>query len=119
MYAGGMSTRDISSLVNDYYGYRMLPKAISNMTDYINARTLGMGEKLGRIKQGFLADMILVEGNPLENLKYLYPTGAMVLKDNKVISKGGVKYTIKDGMVYDAKQLLQEVKQMVTEARNK
>jgi hypothetical protein len=32
---------------------------------------------------------------------------------------GGVKYTIKDGVVYDAKQLLADVKAIVDEAKEK
>ena len=34
-------------------------------------------------------------------------------KDNKVVRAGGVKYTIKDGIVYEAKKLLADVKAMV------
>jgi hypothetical protein len=30
---------------------------------------------------------------------------------------GGISYTVKDGIVYDAKQLLQDVRDMVTEAK--
>ena len=42
-----------------------------------NARLLGMENELGRIRSGFLADLVLVEGNPLQNLKFLYPTKVM------------------------------------------
>ena len=48
------------------------------------------------------------------NLKSLYGTGAIKLtEDNEVVRVGGVKYTIKDGIIYDAKRLLAEVKDMV------
>ena len=61
-----------------------------------------------------LADFVLLEENPLENLKSLYGTGAIKLtEDNEVMRVGGVKYTIKDGVVYDAKKLLADVKEMV------
>ncbi len=67
---------------------------------------------------GKLADFVVVEENPLENLKVLYGTGAIRLtEDNKVVRVGGVKYTIKDGIVYDAKALLEEVKQQVRDAK--
>jgi len=36
---------------------------------------------------------------------------------NEVVRKGGVKYTIKDGIVYDAKKLLSDVKKMVDDAK--
>jgi len=73
----------------------------------------------GVIRTGMLADMIIVDGNPLENMKVLYGTGAMKLNDDtgKVERVGGVKYTIKDGIVYDAKQLLQDVADMVEAQR--
>jgi hypothetical protein len=34
-------------------------------------------------------------------------------RENQVIRAGGVKYTIKDGIIYDAKKLLSDVKKMV------
>jgi hypothetical protein len=59
-----------------------------------------------------------VEENPLENLKVLYGTGAIKLtEDNEVVRVGGVKYTIKDGIIYDAKKLLQDVKRQVAEKK--
>ena len=36
---------------------------------------------------------------------------------NDVIRSGGVKFTVKDGIIYDAKRLLVEVKQMVDEKK--
>jgi len=82
-----------------------------------NARILGKEEQLGRIRQGFLADLILVEGNPLKNLKYLYPTGVQELRNDELLKVGGVQWTIKDGFVYSARSLLEEVKAMVSQAR--
>jgi hypothetical protein len=65
-----------------------------------------------------LADLVVVDANPLENLQYLYGTGAVYLNENnEVVRKGGVKYTIKDGIVYDAKQLLSDVKKIVDDAK--
>lgn len=44
----------------------------------------------------------------------MYGTGAIALDgNNNVIRVGGVKYTIKDGIVYDAKKLLADVKAIV------
>ncbi len=59
--------------------------------------------------------MVIVDQNPLRNLKVLYGTGAVKLNDQtgRVERIGGVKYTIKDGIVYDAKQLLADVGAMV------
>jgi hypothetical protein len=51
----------------------------------------------------------------LHNLKVLYGTGAVKLNDStgEVERVGGVRYTIKDGIVYDARQLLRDVEAMV------
>jgi imidazolonepropionase-like amidohydrolase len=82
-----------------------------------NAKILGMENKLGRIRGGFLADLVLLNENPLENFKYLYPTGVMDLKEGKLISRGGIQWTIKDGIIYNAPALLEDVKKIVRKAR--
>ena len=54
----------------------------------------------------------------LVNLKALYGTGAIKLTDdNEIVRVGGVKYTIKDGVIYDAKRLLRDVEEMVDKAK--
>jgi imidazolonepropionase-like amidohydrolase len=82
-----------------------------------NAKLMGLENELGRVRQGFLADLILVDENPLANLKYLYPTGVLDIKDGKDVVRGGIKWTIKDGIVYNAPVLMREVKDMVAKAR--
>jgi len=71
--------------------------------------------EFGVVREGLLADMVIVDQNPLENLKVLYGTGAVKLNDQtrQVERVGGVKWTIKDGIVYDAKKLLADVAAMV------
>lgn len=84
------------------------------------AEALGAEKDLGSIEVGKLADMILVEENPLVNLQVLYGTGAIQLNDqNEVVRVGGVKYTIKDGIIYDSKKLLNDVKEMVAAEKEK
>lgn len=75
--------------------------------------------EFGILRPGLKADMVLVEENPLENLKVLYGTGAVRLNDDtgEVERVGGVRYTIKDGIVYDARQLLEDVKEMVRQQK--
>jgi hypothetical protein len=84
------------------------------------AQALGMEKDLGSVEVGKLADIIVINANPLKNLQVLYGTGAIELtKENKVVRTGGVLYTIKDGIVYDAKKLLLDVKQMVDDEKKK
>lgn len=82
-----------------------------------NAKILGQESKLGRVRAGYLADLIVVNGNPLEDLKVLYPTGVDEVRDGKAVHSGGVEWTIKDGIPYHGPTLLAEVKSMVAKAR--
>lgn len=78
-------------------------------------KPLGKPIEYGVIRPGLLADMIIVDENPLQNFKVLYGTGAVRLNDDtgKPERVGGVELTIKDGIVYNAKKLLQDVADMV------
>src|SRR6185503_1875533 len=79
------------------------------------AEPKGKTPDFGTVRAGMLADMVIVDQNPLQNFKVLYGTGALKLNDKTARPEqvGGVKYTIKDGIVYDAKQLLADVATMV------
>ena len=82
------------------------------------AEALGMSDEIGTVEVGKLADFAILEESPLQNLKVLYGTGAIKLNDdNEPIRVGGVRYTIKDGIIYDAPELLADVRRMVREAK--
>lgn len=71
--------------------------------------------EFGAIRPGLLADLVIVPEDPVANLKVLYGTGAVRLDDKtgRAERVGGIKYTIKDGIVYDAHRLLADVARMV------
>ena len=94
------------------------PLEVLRSASLYGAEALGLDKEIGSIEVGKKADLILVDHNPLENLKVLYGTGAIKLTDdNDIVRVGGVSYTIKDGIIYNAKELLSDVRKMVKEAK--
>jgi imidazolonepropionase-like amidohydrolase len=95
------------------------PLEVIRSATLFGAQALGMEDEIGTVEVGKLADFVLVEENPLQNFQVLYGTGAVKLSDKNVpIRVGGVKYTIKDGIIYDAKKLLADVRAMVKKAKD-
>jgi cytosine/adenosine deaminase-related metal-dependent hydrolase len=85
------------------------------------AEVLGMADKIGSIEVGKSADLVIVPENPLANFKVLYGTGAQRLNDTtgKIERVGGVRWTIHDGIVYDARALLADVRHMVSDQKTR
>jgi len=83
-----------------------------------SAALLGVDDDRGTIEVGKAADLLVHEHDPLEDLKVLYGTGAMRLNDEtrKTEWHRGIKYTIKDGVIYDPAELLADVRAMVKES---
>ncbi len=132
---GRVCTGSDSGFIYKLYGFdyirelELLQEAGFHPLEVIRAATLCGAETLhepkgrpiafGVIRPGLLADLVVVEENPIHNLKVLYGTGTDRLNDatGQVERVGGVKYTIKDGIIYDAKRLLADVARMVEEAK--
>ncbi len=94
------------------------PLEIIRSATLYGAQALGLDKELGTIEIGKLADIVLLDQNPLKNIQVLYGTGAVSLNEkNQVERVGGVKYTIKDGIIYDAKKLLEDVRLMVAKEK--
>ena len=79
------------------------------------ARALGHEDTVGTIRVGRKADLVIVKGNPVANLKLLFGTGTLRLNDEtgQVERIGGIDYVMKDGIIYDARKLRAEVREMV------
>lgn len=128
---GRVTVGSDSGFIYNTYGFgfiqemELLQEAGFHPLEVIQAATLngaltlhepkGKPLEFGIVREGMLADLVIVDQNPLENLKVLYGTGAIKLNDKtgKVERVGGIKWTIKDGIVYDAKKLLADVARMV------
>lgn len=128
---GKVTVGSDSGFIYNLYGFgtvnelEMLQEAGFHPLEVIRAATLHGAEEIfkplkkpieyGVIREGLLADMVILDENPIQNMKVLYGTGAVRLNDEigKPERVGGVEYTIKDGIVYDAKRLLQDVEAMV------
>ena len=132
---GRVTTGSDSGFIYKLYGFgyirefELLQEAGFHPLEVIRSATLNGAETLhepkgvsieyGLIRPGLLADLVIVEENPLENFQVLYGTGAERLNDETGLTErvGGVRYTIKDGIVYDAKELLADVRRMVEQAK--
>ncbi|HVS14786.1 MAG TPA: amidohydrolase [Thermoanaerobaculia bacterium] len=99
------------------------PLEVIRAATYHGAQELAepRGERIDRgvVRPGMLADLLVIDENPIANIKVLYGTGAVKLNDEtgKPERVGGVRYTIKDGIVYDGRQLLADVAAMVERAK--
>jgi imidazolonepropionase-like amidohydrolase len=129
---GGVITPgDDSGFIHSLYGFGLVrelelheeagfhPLDVITHGTVNGATLLGMGDKLGRVRQGFLADLLVVNGNPLENLRVLNPYGVDVMKDGRMTRGGGIEWTIKNGIPYHVPTLMKEVKAMVDADKKK
>jgi hypothetical protein len=94
------------------------PLEVIRSATWSGAQVLGMESDIGSVRPGKLADLVIIDYNPLQNFKVLYGTGYFGLNDEGQPARmGGIRYTIKDGIIYDARELLSDVRKIVTEAR--
>lgn len=74
--------------------------------------------ELGLLRPGYLADLVVLSENPLADVKVFYGIGVTrVSADRKEVHEQCVKYTIRDGVVFDSQALLKDVRDMVTKAK--
>jgi hypothetical protein len=142
---GLVTTGDDAGYIYSMYGFGIArelelqqeagfhPLEVIEHATWNGAKLIGMDDRLGKIREGYIADLLVVNGNPLENLKLLNPYGTDVMTVNghvrsnmtalapadKVqnVHGGGIEWTIKDGIPYHVPTLMREVKEMVAHAR--
>ena len=79
VYTHGDNAREMVLMVE----YGMKPLEVLRSATAINADVFGYAEKIGRIKKGLLADIVLVEGDPSKNINDIRNI-SMVMKDGKI-----------------------------------
>lgn len=131
---GRVCTGSDSGFIYKLYGFdyirelELLQEAGFHPLEVVRAATMcgaealvepkGREPEFGVLRPGMSADMVIVGENPLQNFKVLYGTGHQrVNMENELERVGGVKYTIKEGIVYDAQKLLADVARLVESAR--
>ncbi|MFT3742725.1 MAG: amidohydrolase family protein [Pyrinomonadaceae bacterium] len=126
---GLIGTGDDAGFIYQMYGFGLLrelelhqeagfsPLKVIQHATVNGAKILGKEDTLGRVRVGYKADLIVVNGNPLENFKVLSPLGVEEIRDGKTVKTGGIEWTIKDGIPYHAPTLAKEIRDMVAAAR--
>jgi imidazolonepropionase-like amidohydrolase len=146
---GGLITTgdDAGYLYGSLYGFGMIrelelheeagfhPLEVLRHATWNGAEALGLGDRVGKVRVGYVADLLVVNGNPVENLRLLNPYGAdVMLVDGKPVNSyapvdltaarsvtngrgGGIEWTIKDGIPWHVPTLMREVRDMVEKAR--
>jgi imidazolonepropionase-like amidohydrolase len=131
---GKVTTGSDSGFIYKLYGFgyvrelELLQEAGFHPLEVVRSATLwgaetlmapkGRAPEFGVVEEGGLADLVIVPLNPIQDFKVLYGTGTLRLDDaGEVRRVGGVRWVVKDGVVYDAKALLRDVAEMVAEAK--
>lgn len=95
------------------------PLEVINSATQQGARLLGHDADIGTIEPGKKADLVIVKGNPIANLKLLFATGTLKLDDatGKAQRVGGIAWTVKDGIFYEGKALRADIRAIVARSK--
>lgn len=81
VFTHGTNARELIMMVE----YGMTTEAVLKSVTVVNAKVFSLN-RLGELKEGYLADIIAVQGNPLEDIKALEMI-AFVMKDGTIYKK--------------------------------
>src|SRR6266704_1665678 len=79
VFTHGDNARELEMLV----AYGMTPVAALRSATSIDAKMLRMGEQLGQVKEGYLADLIAVKGDPTKDISAIRQV-QLVMKDGTI-----------------------------------
>ncbi|MEJ7738130.1 MAG: amidohydrolase family protein [Chitinophagaceae bacterium] len=80
VFAHGDNAREMELMVE----YGMKPVDVLRAATTVNATVFGYGDKMGSIRKGMLADLIMIEGNPSDSISAVRQV-VFVMKDGKVV----------------------------------
>ncbi|WP_026354922.1 amidohydrolase family protein [Massilia niastensis] len=78
----GRNARDLELFVQ-HFGYS--PEEALSAATLLGGELMGMGDKLGQVRPGFLADLLLLDGNPVEDVTVLQDRSHLraIMKDGR------------------------------------
>jgi imidazolonepropionase-like amidohydrolase len=82
VFSHGDNVRELELM----YAYGMSTAEVIRASTKTAAKVLRMGEELGQVSEGFLADLVVVEANPIDDLSTLRQP-VLVIKDGQVVFK--------------------------------
>ena len=80
VFSHGQNARELELMA----AYGMPPVEVLKSATSVNARVFGIDDKVGKISKGMLADLLVVDGNPLEDIRSLRQV-KHVFKDGKLV----------------------------------
>ncbi|MBB3221888.1 amidohydrolase family protein [Pseudoduganella umbonata] len=78
----GRNARDLELFV-EHFGYS--PEEVLSAATLLGGELMGMGDELGQVKPGFLADLLLVDGDPVADVRVLQDRKRLraIMKDGR------------------------------------
>jgi imidazolonepropionase-like amidohydrolase len=85
VFTHGDNAREMELMVE----YGMKPIEVLRSATKVNADVFGYGNKIGRLQKGLLADIIAVEGNPIDNITAVRKV-SFVMKNGSIYKSEGL-----------------------------
>lgn len=94
----GMNARDIEHFVN-LFGYS--PSEALECATRVGGEVMGMGHELGKVAKGYIADLLLVKGNPVADVKLLQDKDnlAIIMQNGRLYKNALAKSAVKRAAV--------------------